>query len=70
MSWKQTTLGEVADIVQRRDVAVHRVQAFAQDQFWLVRSRGPEQLFEMDKVVMMPYLLLTSGLAHALNHGL
>ena len=32
------TLGEIADLRQRRDVAVHRIQAFAGDQF---RPVGP-----------------------------
>ena len=53
-------LRQIADAVQRRNVTVH-VQAFTDNEFWPVRNRGPQQLFQMNKVAVMPYLFLTFG---------
>ncbi len=63
-------LGEIADAMQRRDVAVHRVQAFAQDQLRPVGVRRAQQLLEMLDIVVAPYLLFGAGFAHALDHGI
>ena len=61
-------LGEIADRLDRRDVAVHRVEALEHDQLRpLARLRG-EQLFEVLHVVVAPDLLFGAGLAHALDH--
>ena len=56
--------------MQRRDVAVHRVQAFAQDQFRPAGVRRAQQLLEMLDIVVAPYLLFGAGFAHALDHGI
>ena len=67
---RPVAFGEIADLVQRRDIAVHRVQAFAQDQFRPVRVGGAQQLLEMLDVVVAPHLLFGAGFAHALDHGI
>ncbi len=35
-------LGEIADFLKRCDIAVHRIQALAGDQFWAVGASGAE----------------------------
>jgi hypothetical protein len=63
-------LGEVANALDRRYVAVHRIEALEHDQLGLRRIGGLEQLFQVPHVVVPEDLLLTSGLAHALDHGI
>ena len=63
-------LGEIADRVHRRHVAVHGIEALEHDQLRPLRIGGLEQLFEMAEIVMPPDLLLAAGLAHALDHGI
>jgi hypothetical protein len=55
--------------MERSDVAIHGVQAFAQDQFRPVRVRRTQQLLEMLRIVVTPYLLFRTGFAHTLDHG-
>jgi hypothetical protein len=58
---------EFADPTDRRDVTVHRIQAFEGDQ---VRSAGccTQQRFQMVNVVMAPDLSFNPGLSDSLNH--
>ncbi len=63
-------LGQIADRVHRRDVAVHRIEALEHDQLRPLRIGGFEQFLEMADVVMPPDLLFAAGLAHALDHGI
>jgi hypothetical protein len=61
-------LGEIADPVDPRDIAVHGVKAFEHNQLravWI--GRGKER-FEMRHVVVAENLLLATRLAHALDH--
>ena len=63
-------LGEIADRMHRRHVAVHGIEALEHDQLRPLGIGGLEQLFEVADVVMPPHLLLAAGLAHALDHGI
>ena len=60
-------LGEIADRVDRRDVAVHRIDALERDQLRPV-ARRLQQLFEMREIVVAENLLVAAGLADALDH--
>ena len=62
------TFGKIADLRQRRDVAVHRIKALAGDQFRPVRPGGAQQFFEMRHVVVAEHLALATGLADAFDH--
>ena len=61
-------LGEIADLRQRRDIAVHRIQALAGDQFWPLRTGGAQQFFQMRHVAVAKDLTLAAGLADAFDH--
>jgi len=58
---------EFADPTDRRDVTVHRIQAFEGDQ---LRPAGccTQQRFQMVNVVMAPDLSFNPGLSDSLNH--
>ena len=61
-------LGDLDDRRDRRDVAIHRIEALEHDQLAAVERLGGEQLFEMGDVVVAPHLLLAAGAADALDH--
>ena len=61
-------LGEIADLRQRRDVAVHRIQALAGDQLRPVGTGGAQQFFQMRHVAVAEDLALAAGLADAFDH--
>ena len=61
-------LGEIADLRKRRDIAIHRIQAFAGDQLRTVGIGGAKQLFEMRDVVVTEHDPLTTRLADAFDH--
>ena len=65
---RAVALGEVADPGQRRDVAVHRIEALAGDQLRPVRTRRDQQFLQMRKVVVAEDLPLAAGLANAFDH--
>ena len=54
-------VGEVADRGDRRDVGVHRIDAFERDQLGRVRILGREQLLEMLEVVVAEHALLAAA---------
>ena len=60
-------IGEVADGVDRRDVAVHRIDALEDDELRPLAGRCQE-LLEMGEVVVAEDALVAAGLAHALDH--
>ena len=61
-------LGEVADRVDRRDVAVHRIDALERDDLRACRRDLLEQLFEMLDVVVAEDVLLAAAAPDALDH--
>ena len=61
-------LGEIADLLDRRDVAVHRVEAFEHDELVALVAGGAQQLFEVGHVVVAEDHALRRGAAHALDH--
>ncbi len=63
-------VSEIADALDRRDVAVHRIERLERDQLRPLGCGGPQQLFQMRHVVVAEDLLLRAGLAHALDHGI
>ena len=54
-------VGEVADRGDRRDVAVHRIDAFERDQLGRLGIFGGEQLLEMLEVVVPEHALLAAA---------
>ncbi len=66
---RAVALGEVADGVDRRDVAVHRVDRLEGDDLGRVGRRGLQQLLEMAEIVVPPDPLLAARRAHAGDHG-
>ena len=65
---RAVALGQIADLGQWRDVAVHRIEAFAGDQLWPIRSCGAQQLLKMGHVAVAENLPLAAGLANAFDH--
>jgi hypothetical protein len=63
-------LGQFADALDGGDIAVHGIDALADDQLRPVGSCGGEKLFKMRNVVVPKDLLLAARLAHALDHGI
>ena len=61
-------VGEIADRVDRRDVAVHRIEALEDDQLGPRRIGGLQQFLEMRDVIVPPDHLVAAGLPHALDH--
>src|SRR5262249_50338838 len=61
-------LSEIADLLERRYVAVHRVKALAGDQLRPVRTGLAQQLLQMGEVAMAEDLALAAALADALDH--
>ena len=59
---------EVGDRCDRRDVAVHRIDGFENDQLRLLAARRLQQAFQMRDIVVAEYLLLGPGAPHALDH--
>ena len=60
--------GERHDLGDRRDVAVHRIEALEHDELRAVARLGGEQLLEMADVVVPPDPLLAAGAPDALDH--
>ena len=61
-------LRRVEDLLDRRDVAVHRIEAFEHDELRPLERLGREQLLEMGDVVVAEDLLLAARAPHALYH--
>ena len=61
-------LGELHDLPNRRDVAVHRIEAFEKDQLWPAGSRLDQQLLEVSDVIVPPDPLIAIRPPHALDH--
>jgi hypothetical protein len=61
-------VGEVANLGDRGDVAVHRIDALEGDQLGRGRVRGGEQLFQMGEIVVPEDLLLAARAADAGDH--
>ncbi len=59
----------VADLGDRRDVAVHRVDRFERDQLRNVRRQAGQPPVEVGRVVMREHDLLRPAVADALDHG-
>ena len=64
------TFGEVAYLGNRRDVAVHGVQAFEDDQLVAAVARGAKEFLEMGDIVVAEDHPLRRGAADALDHGI
>ncbi len=61
-------LGEVGDLPDRGDVAVHRIDRFEGDQLRPLRRRLLEQAFQVGEVVVAEDQLLGAGAPDALDH--
>ena len=61
---------KVADRLERRDVAVHRIDALEHDQLWAAGRCVRQQLFQMLKVIVAPDLFGAAGGTHPFDHGI
>ena len=59
--------GELADGADRRDIAVHRIDALERNQFGPVAGSN-QQFFEVSEIVVAEDDLVAARLAHALDH--
>src|SRR5262249_40839660 len=59
---------EIADAMQRGNVAVHRIEGFEYDELGPSGTDLAQQAFEMLDVVVSPNQLLATRLAHTLDH--
>src|SRR5947209_15691518 len=57
------SVGQVANGVDRRDVAVHRIDALERDQLGSIGIVRREQFFQMLKVVVAEHALLATRIA-------
>src|SRR5262249_1428053 len=60
---------QIANRVYRRNVAVHGIETFENDQLWTRRIACLQQLLEMGEIVVPPDLLLAAGPSHPFDHG-
>ena len=67
---RPVTFGEIGDLADGGDVAVHGIEALEDDQLGARRIRGGEQLFEMGHVVVAENDLVATRTAHPFNHGI
>ncbi|OWK22723.1 hypothetical protein AJ87_44560 [Rhizobium yanglingense] len=62
--------GELADAMDRRDVAVHGIEAFEDDELRPLEGDGLQQFLKVSHVVVAEDLPFHSGLANPLDHGI
>src|SRR6185437_2418494 len=68
ISHRAIFLGEIADLREWRDVAVHGIEALAGDQLGPIRSGRDQKRFEMPNVAVAEDHAVAAGLAYALDH--
>jgi hypothetical protein len=68
ISHRVVALGEVANVANRGNVAIHRVQTFEYNQLRSVRRGCGEDALKVGDIVVAPDLLFQTGLADALDH--
>ena len=61
-------LGQIGDFGDRRDVAIHRIDGFEDDQLGPFPPGRAQQAFEMSDVIVPEHLLFGAGAPHALDH--
>ena len=61
-------VGEIADFLDRRDIAVHRIDALEGDQLRRLRIGGGKLGFEVVEIVVPPDDALAVGIADAFDH--
>jgi hypothetical protein len=61
-------LGEVADFLDRRHVAIHRVHRLEGDELGALAIDRRQQLAQVRDIVVAEDALFHAGLAHALDH--
>ncbi len=61
-------LGDIAELGDRRDVAVHRIDGFEADQLRPRRVAARQQSLEIGRVVVAEDVLLGAAVANALDH--
>ncbi len=60
--------GEIADALDRRRVAAHRIEALEDDQLRTLNALATQQLFEMSDIIVAEDALLGARLPAALDH--
>ena len=61
-------VGEIADLLDRRDVTIHRIDRFEGDHFWRVRIGGRQFGFEVVEIVVLPDDAVALGITDAFDH--
>ena len=61
-------VGEIAEILDRRNIAVHRIDRFESDQLGPVGPHVAQQLLEMRRIAVAEYALLDPAVADAFDH--
>ncbi len=61
-------VGEVADLGDRRDVRIHRIDAFERDELRQSRVALAQQLFEVVEVVVAKHALLAAAVPDPGDH--
>src|SRR5918994_30766 len=61
-------LGKIDDLLDRRDVTIHRIDALEDDQLGAFAASRLQQAFKMRNVVVAKDLLLGARTPHALDH--
>lgn len=61
-------VGEIADLLDRRDIAIHRIDALEGDQLRRIRIGSGELGFEIVEIVMLPDHPLALAVADAFDH--
>jgi hypothetical protein len=60
ISERIVSLGQLHDLADRGDVAVHRIKAFENDQLHAIATRFDQQLLEMRDIIVPPDFLLAT----------
>ena len=61
-------LSELDDLPYWRNVAIHRIEAFENDQLRPGRIGFAQEPLKVGDVVVPPYLSFATGASHALDH--
>ena len=61
-------IGEIADLGNFADVAIHRIDAFKGNDLWRLRVSGFELGFEVHQIIVLEDHAFGLGMADAFNH--
>ena len=65
---RAVAIGQVADVGDRRDVTVHRINAFERDQLGRLGVRLKQQLLEMGEIIVAEHPLFAAAILDSRDH--